>query len=80
MAGEAKQTQVKDQETANIQTYARVFKKCLVVAREIVTECGGGDAVEVASTLFRQFNHDQIELVKQNQLVELIKQAMRGGR
>lgn len=68
-----------DQETANIAAYARIYRKCFAVAQDIVKEAGGtGDPVEVAGQLFSQFQHDQIELAKQNQLVNYLKTLSRG--
>ena len=43
----------------------------------IAKEAGTGDPVEIATAIFRQFNHDQIELVKQNQLIGYIGEMMR---
>jgi hypothetical protein len=85
MAGpDGTETQVKvekpvDQETANIAAYARIYRKCFSVAQEIVKDAGGtGDPVEIAGQLFGQFQHDQIELAKQNQLVNYLKTMTRG--
>lgn len=84
MAGEdGAETQVAkppDQEAANIAAYARVYRKCFTVAQGIVKDAGGGDPVEIAGQLFRQFQHDQIEMAKQNQLVNYLKTLAKGVR
>lgn len=74
-----------DQETANIAAYARIYRKCFAVAQDIVKEADGPNHIsdrssltEIAGQLFSQFQHDQIELAKQNQLINWLKQMQRG--
>lgn len=68
---------VPDQKSANIAVYAKTYAQCLREAKVIAKEAGTGDPVEIATAIFRQFNHDQIELVKQNQLIGYIGEMMR---
>lgn len=68
----------KDQETANIEAYARIYRKCLEAARTIVISNDENHVIEVASALFSQFQHDQVEIVKQKQLVGMIGKILQG--
>ncbi len=66
-----------DQEASNIEAYARIFRKCLDAAKQIIADQGGdGSVVEIAEAIFKQFYHDQVEMVKQQQLINMLKNMM----
>lgn len=69
---------IADQESANIDAYARIYGKCLEAARRIVISKNEEHIIEVASSLFSQFQHDQVEIVKQKQLVGMIGKILQG--
>ena len=86
---ETKPEAPKTVEDANLDVYARTFEKCLQKAEEIVRgvnrgplqRFGAQDVVAIAEAIFRQFQHDQIELAKQNDIVNYIQNLVnrRGG-
>lgn len=78
--GTATQVVPKDQETANIEAYARIFEKCLAIAERIGKATGrqtSESILKIAETLFSQFYHDQIEIKKQSQLVDFLNDMIR---